>query len=674
MIRIIFFLLLIALAAAGAAWVADQTGDVTLTWGGWRVQTTLPVFALALGIIVVVAMMMWSIVSALWRTPDRIRRGRRERRHARGRHAITHGLLAIGHGDAGTARQHADVARRIAGHDPLALLLHAQSAQLDGDRDRANTAFRAMTEREDTRLLGLRGLFIEAQRADDPVAAVMVAEEALKISPSSTWASHAVLGFRCAKGDWAGALKILDHDLESGLIDKAAYRRRRGVLLTARALELETLDRDLSRENAMEAVKLAPTLVPAAVLAAKFESEAHQVRRAMRIAEAAWLAHPHPDLADAYAHVRLGDSARQRLTRVETLAAKTPGHIEGALAIARAAIDASEFARAREALAPFTAQPTQRVAMLMAEIERTEHGDSGKARAWTLRAVRARHDPVWTADGYVSDRWRPVSPVTGRLDAFQWQTPVASLPSDKGATIESSPFEEAMLAAPSPRRDHAVNEVLVEPPRAVLPGVKPAPTPQDNIPQENPQENIAQENIAQEIIAQGNVPNDTTPVSSFPDKTVEPVAAAAPAVQAKEAVEKSVEKSVKEPIKEREKEPAKEPIKAPAEAVAAPPPASLPAAALVSPASNPSFPNPSPSNSPASNPQGEAPAPTPLFRTRADLGRTPGAVVPAVIPLVRAPDDPGIDDDGPVDEFTEQIGTPKAQPGAGPGFWSAGGA
>ena len=42
------------------------------------------------------------------------------------------------------------------------------------------------------------------------------------------------------------------------------------------------------------------------------------------------------------------------------------------------------------------------MAMLMAEIERTEHGDTGKARAWTLRAVRALHDPAWTADGYVS--------------------------------------------------------------------------------------------------------------------------------------------------------------------------------------------------------------------------------------------------------------------------------
>ncbi|HKU08359.1 MAG TPA: heme biosynthesis HemY N-terminal domain-containing protein, partial [Bradyrhizobium sp.] len=440
MIRIILFLALIAAAAAGAAWVADQPGDVVLSWGGWRAETTLPVFALGLGIAVVVAMILWSFLRGLWRTPDRMRRKRHERRHARGRHAITQGLLAVGHGDVSLARRHADDARRHAGHDPLALLLTAQSAQLEGDREGAQRAFRAMAERDDTRLLGLRGLFIEAQRADDPVSAVMIADEALKISPSSTWASHAVLGFRCAKGDWNGALSILDNNLSSGLIDKATYRRQRGVLLTARALELEKADRDLARESVMEAVKLAPTLVPAAVLAAKFESEAHQVRRAMRIVETAWLAEPHPDLADAYSHVKLGDSARQRLVRVETLAAKMPGHIEGALAIARAAIDASEFARAREALAPFLDKPTQRVAVLMAEIERTEHGDSGRARMWAMRAVRALHDPAWTADGYVSDRWRPVSPVSGKLDAFQWQTPVASLPSDKGAAIESSPF------------------------------------------------------------------------------------------------------------------------------------------------------------------------------------------------------------------------------------------
>ena len=148
MYRIILFLLLIALAAAGAAWVADQTGDVVLSWGGVKVVTTLPVFALALAVTVVAAMLAWSVLRALWRTPGKIRRVRRERRHARGRHAITHGLLAIGHGDSAAARAHADVARRHAADDPLALLLHAQSAQLDGDRVGAQRAFRAMAERK----------------------------------------------------------------------------------------------------------------------------------------------------------------------------------------------------------------------------------------------------------------------------------------------------------------------------------------------------------------------------------------------------------------------------------------------------------------------------------------------------------------------------------------------
>ncbi|KRP84950.1 hypothetical protein AOQ73_40235 [Bradyrhizobium pachyrhizi] len=589
MIRIILFLLLIALAAAGAAWLADQPGDLVLNWGGLRFTSKQPMYLL--GLVVVVAMVAGVILRGLWKIPSHIRRGRRERRHARGRHAITQGLLAIGHGDSSAARAHAEVARRHAGGDPLALLLHAQSAQLDGDRDGAQRAFRAMAEREDTRLLGLRGLFIEAQRADDPVAAVMIAEEALKMSPSSSWASHAVLGFCCAKGDWAGALSIIDNNQSAGLIGKATYRRQRGVLLTARALEFETIDRDLSRSSAMEAVKLAPTLIPAAVLAAKFESEAHQVRRAMRIVETAWLAQPHPDLADAYSHVRLGDSARQRLVRVETLAAKTPGHIEGALAIARAAIDAAEFARARAALEPFVAAPTQRVALLMAEIERTEHGDSGRARAWTLRAVRALHDPVWTADGYVSDRWRPVSPVTGRLDAFQWQTPVAALPSDKGHAIEPSPFEEAMLA---PRR--------VEPPKEVA----------------------SEPEMARPVEPVEVKPAEVKPVE------VKPLEPAAPTAQDNAPLPAAIEA---------------EPAPAPAEP-AAPEPAPAPAA------------------------ESAPPAPAPLFRSRADLPKAAPAPIPAVIPIIRAPDDPGVDEDGPVDEFAEQIGPPKAQAGGWRGFLS----
>ena len=213
-----------------------------------------------------------------------------------------------------------------------------------------------------------------------------------------------------------------------------------------------------------------------------------------------------------------------------------------------------------------------------------------QSRAWTLRAVRARLDPAWTADGYVSERWRPVSPVTGRLDAFQWQTPVASLPSsDKAATIETSAFEEAMLAAPSPPREISpASEGLAEPPRDVVPEAaapvtEAAPATQDNAPP--------------------------------------------PASPAEPSAEKATE------------------------AVLTP----QPAAPVSSPAATPPAQSPAPA------------APAPLFRTRADLSR-PAAPIPAVIPIVRAPDDPGVDDEGASDEFVEQIGTPKAQAGGWRGF------
>jgi HemY protein len=193
--------------------------------------------------------------------------------------------------------------------------------------------------------------------------------------------------------------------------------------------------------------------VPAAALAGRLLTEAGERRKAAKIVEAAWKASPHPDLADAYAHLRLSDSARDRLGRVQALARMAPGHVEGALAIARAALDAREFAAARHALEPLAAAPTQRVAMLMAELEELE-GDAGRAREWMARALNAALDPAWTADGIVSDRWLPISPVTGRLDAFHWKVPVAELGDRDRMPV---------LIDMAPRRT-VVSEALPQPP------------------------------------------------------------------------------------------------------------------------------------------------------------------------------------------------------------------
>jgi len=449
MIRVVIYLIIVGLLAAGAVWLADRPGDVMITWQNIRIETSVMVLAVTVAAVAVSAVLLWTVVRAILRSPDALRFHLRMRRGMRGYHAVSQGLIAVGSGDMRSARRFADEAARIAPNEPLTLLLGAQASQLAGDRDAAERTFHAMASRDDTRLLGLHGLYIEAQRRKDGAAAKLYAEEAAAGTRAPAWAGLAVFDARCAAGDWNGALERLDRNMKSGLVDRDAYRRLRAVLLTARAIEADAADdRAGARALALEAVKFAPTLVPAAALAGRLLGEARETRRATRIVEAAWRANPHPDLADAYAHLQSGTSARDRLSRVEALAAKAPGNIEGALAVARAALDAQEFAVARRVLAPLSIAPSQRVSMLMAELDEKEHGDEGRAREWMTRAVRAKPDPAWTADGLRSDRWMPASPVTGRLDAFQWKDPIADL--DTGEAVIEHDHEPRLPAPPPP--------------------------------------------------------------------------------------------------------------------------------------------------------------------------------------------------------------------------------
>ena len=468
MIRVIIFLIAIAALAFAATWFADRPGDVTIEWLGRHIEMSFAVLALGIGILMALAVALWSLGRAILRAPAMMRQRAQMRAGRRGYLALSQGLIAVGSGDARAARRLAEEASRFAPDEPLTLLLGAQSAQLSGDRAAAEKSFKAMALRPDTRLFGLHGLFIEARRRHDAPGARLVAEEAARDASAPAWAGNAVLEYRCASGDWAGALERLEANQRAGLLDKPAYARQRAVLLTARALAEETTDRTNARALAVGAVRLAPTLVPAAALAGRLLGESGDTRQAARIIEAAWNAAPHPDLADAYAHLRPGESARDRLSRVQTLVQKSPGatepaKAEAALAVAQAALDAREFAIARTALAPLAGAPSQRVAVLFARLEELEHGDEGKAREWMGRALRARRDPAWTADGLVSDRWLPVSPVTGKLDAFVWAEPLAQIGSEADASDD-------VIEAPAQATKQATDVAAIAAPAAAPPG------------------------------------------------------------------------------------------------------------------------------------------------------------------------------------------------------------
>jgi HemY protein len=454
MIRILGFVLLVFALAAGFAWLADRPGDLVVTWQGMRHEVSLLAAAVALVALIALVMLVWWLVKSIVRSPVLIQRHFRARKRDRAYQSISTGMIAAGAGDADMARRMTRQAAKLLSSDqePLIKLLDAQAAILERRNDDARSMFEDMSNDPETRLLGLRGLYMEAERLGQREAARHFALRAAELAPQLQWASNVAMEERLLNADFDGAVKLLDQQKHSGAANKDLDKRRRAVLLTGKAIAV--FDRDIvaAKAASMEANRLAPDLVPAAATLAKCLFKNGDLRKGSGVIEAAWKIAPHPELAELYAYARPGDTAPDRLKRARKLASVNAIHPDAHLALARALFDAKEYGEARrEAEAALTLRPSEGTYLLLADVEQAESGSQGNVKSWLSKAVRAEPDPAWTADGMVSATWVPMSPVTGRLDAFEWRTPMGRVqPLIEERVFEPEPEQEAAESAPEP--------------------------------------------------------------------------------------------------------------------------------------------------------------------------------------------------------------------------------
>ncbi len=557
MIRLVFFLAVLLAVALGVAWIADRPGQVVITWLGRTVELDILTAIIAFLAATIALTVTWSLIRLILRLPSVIAFASRARRRQKGFEAVARGMVAVSAGDARTAQKQSAEAQRLLGREPLTMLLAAQSAQLAGDGSKAEKAFTAMLEHKDTRLVGLRGLHIEANRKGDGEAATFYAAEAYKLAPSADWASEAALAQRCRERDWLGAMALVEQAVSRRLIDKETGRRQRAVLLTADALDRGPGEPDAALRAAQEAVKLAPALAPAAAYLGRRLSDKGDYRGASRVLENAWKQQPHPEVAEAYLDVRLGDAALDRLKRAKVLQRLAMRDPESRLVVARAALDARDFRQARENLETLVLEsPTVRACLLMAELEEAESGDMGRVREWLARASRAPRDKAWVADGRVSENWAPLSP-SGKLDGYVWEVPpqaphgllieeIRSAPPAAPAIVEAAPMPPPIdVGLPEPRIQEA-NAPQARAPEAAP--VEPRPA-EARLPDPKPVEVRPVEPARAETRPAEAKPAETTPVITPPPapEPPPPTRRSAPSVPPRETAR--TEPSKPEPAK-----------------------------------------------------------------------------------------------------------------------------
>ncbi len=388
MVRILLYVLGLALVTAGAVWLADRPGAVMVEWLGWRIETTVPILLVALAIVGAGLGSLFRLIVRILRWPAAWTASRRDGRRRKGYLALTDGLAAAAGGDARQARKLAERAEKLLADPALTRLLSAQTAQLSGDEAVAQTHFQAMLERPETAALGLRGLLRQALERGDEATAIDLATRSRMITPADRWLIDSLFDLLVRAGRLREAQDLLDDAVRNKALPREEVGLRKARLLQDRAARAAAGgDARSAIDFARQALKIDPGLTAAALCLARLYAEAGKTRRAAAVLETAWARHPDAALAEAYAGLVPEEDALPRVRRLEKLVSSRPDDVESHLALAQASFEAKLWGQTRKhLLAAADARPSPAVFRLLAQLEQAEYNNPAAAQAWLDKA------------------------------------------------------------------------------------------------------------------------------------------------------------------------------------------------------------------------------------------------------------------------------------------------
>ena len=442
LLKLLAFVAAVAGLTWGAAFLMEQSGGAVIVLGGTEISLTplqLAIGLLLLGVLAWLLILLLGALGALIRFLNgdntALSRHFSRRRRQKGLEEITDAAVALAAGDGKAALAKAQAANRHLDRPELTHLLIAQAAEMAGDTRRAEDTYKLLARHERTRFAGLRGLLRQRLAQGDDVTALRIAERAFEINPRHREIQDTLLRLQAESHDWAGARRTLGAQRKSGALPRDVHRRRDAVLALSQAADVIDESKSIeAREAAVEANRLSPDLIPAAVMAARQFIAEGNPRSATRILRKAWDVQPHPDLAAAFAEIVPDETPRQRLDRFRALTSIRTEHPETRMLVAERLIAAEDFPGARRALGDLPErQPTGRSLTLMAAISRGLGEDEAAVRGWLTRALAAPRGPQWVCDncGRIHAQWVPVCQNCRAFDTLSWKAPPAeaTLPS-----------------------------------------------------------------------------------------------------------------------------------------------------------------------------------------------------------------------------------------------------
>lgn len=436
LIKILAFIAIVIGLTFGATLLMEMDDGATVRLNGVEFQLTalqLVVGFIALVVLVWLGLKLLKFLVAAFKflngDETAISRYWDRNREKKGYEALSEGMMALASGEGHLALTKASRAEKLLDKPQLTTLLTAQAAEMTGDKRKAEESYKKLIENDQTRFVGIRGIMKQKLVEGKTDVAMKLAEKAFALKPRHEETQDVLLSLQADAEDWDGARKTLNAKLKAGHLPRDVHKRRDAVLALSQAKDVMSDGKSIeAREAAIEANRLSPDLIPAAVMAAQSYIDQDKAKYAARVLTKTWAVRPHPDLAAAFAKIVPDEDAKARLKRFRALTKQNPTDPETMMLMSELHIAAEDFPEAKRALGTLVEDdPTARSLTLMAAIERGQGADDAVVKGWLTRALTADRGPQWVCDNcqHIHPSWAPVCANCSGFDTLAWKRPPA---------------------------------------------------------------------------------------------------------------------------------------------------------------------------------------------------------------------------------------------------------
>ncbi len=470
LVKISLFILAVAALSMGFAFVMDLQGKVTFEIFNYAITTNLVNLIILLlilipvvwgiyfltGLIVAVCKFFIGDETALTRYLNR-------NKDRKGYEALAESMVAMAAGEPSEAAHKIALAERHLGRPELTGLLVAQSAERMGNKGKAQDVYKKMLGDEKTRFVGIVGILKHRLEVGDTKTALQLASKAFELKPGHEETQIILFRLQTQEEDWEGAQKTWKARFDRKRISKQEYVHGQAVILLAEGSKLLEEGNEEAAAKVFEANRLAPSLVPAAVLGANLKNKNGDERNASRILTNAWNLEPHPDLAKAYTALEPDETDSRRHERFKKLIAKTLMHPESRMTMAELAISRGDFGMARHELETLHQDdPTVRTFLIMAAIEKGKGSSDQVVKTLLSNALTAARGNQWVCNSCQQSQqeWHPTCSTCQEFDTLSWRREIVeatNLPS----SIKLLPLiNEEGLEAETLLEDKTTDEII----------------------------------------------------------------------------------------------------------------------------------------------------------------------------------------------------------------------